>query len=331
MKNLIQLPKEFEIHKKGFSKKTFLNNATLTNKENGLIVKFVKEMLLLYDIRYHDGSEIILMDVELLYRLNYRTDIDIAKVISTALPYNCITLLRNEEYVRIVVFSKRQNTIQVCRSVLLDQASTNIFDINKPFFGEDITIRELATQLCDISSTANNVIDRCINIIGNNKTTFFGDEVENYKSDRKLLEEIKAGMEDGFDPESERIEYTAYSYDDYGTDEDYDLALERNWYSVYDYDEELEILSKEETLCDCAYTFYIESNSEISELDWLLQYAGCCAEVMSRLYSNYNMKSDFYRKLGAAFSKKMEVNLKEYSHAMELELLQEILYEEYTC
>lgn len=326
MKKLFNLPEEFEIHKKGFSKKTFLDKAKLTTNEKELIVKFVKSMNLIYDIRYHDGSEIILMDVELFYRQNRSTDIDVARVISTALPYNCITLIQNEKYARIVVFSKQQNTIQACRSVVCKQASTNIFDINKPSYGEHIIISGITDRLCSISSTANDVIDMCVDIIENNKKEHICDEVEEYSIEREILEEIKEGMDEGYDSESERNRDIVYI--DYNIDEDFEPEEIED--SVYDYYEALEILSKEEILCDCAYTFYLGLKSRISELDWLLQYAKFCVEALSRLYSDYNVKLDFYRKLGAAFRTEMIVNPEDYLFETELELMQEMLYEEYS-
>lgn len=331
MKELLKLPEEFEIHKKGFSKKTFLNKAELTKNEKECIAKFVKSMQLIYDIRFHDESEIILMDVELLYKLNKSTDIDVARAISTAIPYNCITLIKNGKYVRIVVFSKQRNTIQPCRSVLCRQASTHIFDINYPFHTEREIISELTTQLCNISSTANDVIDMCVDIIWKNKNE--SKKVVKSKAEREILEEIKYGMDEGYDSAPERIMGNVYSYDEYEMDEDYDygFASEGIMDRSYDSEEEHEILSKEEIFCDCAFTLYSESRSKINELDWLLQYAKYCENVLSDLYGAYNAKSDFYRKLGAAFREEKVVHPEDYLYGTELDLLdllREMLNEE---
>ena len=167
MKNLLALPDEFRITK-NLTKEKFLLSAALLENDKEKIERLVSDIDLLYDIKYPDGSEIIVVDVLLKMRLSFDTDAEIAGIIAKSIPHHCIFLSHADDFGKIIVFQTRQHSSNNRRKIIENQTSSPIFSLKR--ISPDIAkMIYWVKEHLQTSNSADNAIKYCKNDLKSRK------------------------------------------------------------------------------------------------------------------------------------------------------------------
>lgn len=124
MKQLLAFPKKYEVTGK-ITKDRFLNSGNLTDAEKKVLELYLKNINILYDIRFLDQSEMIVLEIELTdaERGKYGLS-NLVKAIAQSIPYLCMLLVRTEGVIRFFTFDRKENEFDDSRSRVRDICSS---------------------------------------------------------------------------------------------------------------------------------------------------------------------------------------------------------------
>lgn len=147
MKQLLAFPKKYEVTGK-ITKDRFLNSGNLTDAEKKVLELYLKKINILYDIRFLDQSEMIVLEIELTdaERGKYGLS-NLVKAIAQSIPYLCMLLVRTEGVIRFFTFDRKENEFDDSRSRVRDICSSqDIIPIKEDIsdhLEEDVIIKSL--------------------------------------------------------------------------------------------------------------------------------------------------------------------------------------------
>lgn len=147
MKQLLAFPKKYEVTGK-ITKDRFLNSGNLTDAEKKVLELYLKNINILYDIRFLDQSEMIVLEIELTdaERGKYGLS-NLVKAIAQSIPYLCMLLVRTEGVIRFFTFDRKENEFDDSRSRVRDICSSqDIIPIKEDIsdhLEEDVIIKSL--------------------------------------------------------------------------------------------------------------------------------------------------------------------------------------------
>lgn len=309
LKELFQLPAEYEVNKK-LTKKNFLNNPNLTTVERRKLNHYLISIDLVYDIKKLDNNEIILMDIEITEPWAIP---EITEIIARSIPQYLFIYIHWNNYGQFVVLETKAHSKDKNRRVISGEKGIWKFGNDTTDFQTVNVIYNLVSILTDYSKNAKETINYCISILNgfgsrNIKQVSF----QNKSKEEKWIEKGKKFNDNPFESSYDE----EYDYCEYNQSSDYNCEEED-----IDYAEKMFFIS---SACEGAYALYQEVTEDYVEDEWLIFYARCCAEVFNYLF-NSNIPKFFYYRLGVEFYKR-EYRLEDNYY---IDLVVELMEERY--
>ena len=152
MKQLLAFPKKYEVTGK-ITKDRFLNSGNLTDAEKKVLELYLKNINILYDIRFLDQSEMIVLEIELTdaERGKYGLS-NLVKAIAQSIPYLCMLLVRTEGVIRFFTFDRKENEFDDSRSRVRDICSSQDIIPIKEDISDGILITKLRASIANATS-----------------------------------------------------------------------------------------------------------------------------------------------------------------------------------
>ena len=135
MFDLLTFPEQFRANKR-IDKQKFLKAANLTQKERETLAQSVVQVTVQYALQFRDGSELLILLVEIDRWLRKYELFEIARVIASSFPYRCLITLQQGNSARIVWQETRANKTNSNRSVSEKMRGTRLFDYTKCVAGD---------------------------------------------------------------------------------------------------------------------------------------------------------------------------------------------------
>ncbi|MBR0200037.1 MAG: hypothetical protein IJQ42_07745 [Oscillospiraceae bacterium] len=154
MYDLLDFPEEYKVGKE-LGKDWFLQHANLSPAEKKYIMAYAKRILILYDIRFQDKSEVPVLYTEMdfhegapFFLLNY------LKAIASSIPYRALIVLRCRKRLKYFMYEAHSNK-KNNRRLLIEQFYASP---SYPFYsaGTDPSHRLLVHRLRDSIEVAEN-------------------------------------------------------------------------------------------------------------------------------------------------------------------------------
>lgn len=156
VKNVLQFPEEYYVGKQ-IDPKRFINSRTVTPGRKRLLEERVTDLEILYDLKFQDESEIIVILVGIDKKVDDWTDDNVAFSVAASFPYQSMVIVHNGFGAHIYTFDAKEQKRNAGR-MSIDKVHKSLgFDMRRPDeenafliskFGEAVRKCDSAISVC---------------------------------------------------------------------------------------------------------------------------------------------------------------------------------------
>jgi hypothetical protein len=148
---LFDLPRKYQVNI-SLEPTEFLKRANLTQKEKSDL-KILSSVEILYDLKFFDGSESIVIGANIKHLKDKFTVQNIAKIIATSIPYLSVVVVRVGHIVKVAMLKSKPNHYDSGRRVVTEFTCTDEIRLDKASKGSLNVIKQISNSYYQSSSS----------------------------------------------------------------------------------------------------------------------------------------------------------------------------------
>lgn len=148
---LFDFPQGFKVNI-ALEPKDYLKKANLTEREKSDL-KILSSVEILYDLKFADDSESIVIGASLKYMKDKFSVQNIAKIIATSIPYLSVVVVRVGEIVKVAMLNSKPNQYDSGRRVVTEFTCTDEIRLDRALVGSLDVLKQISNSYDQSSSS----------------------------------------------------------------------------------------------------------------------------------------------------------------------------------